>query len=225
MSSNKKVILNICVDKNDRSVVKCYLKGIRVEFMKEKILLSTLELACEKGLGYVSMSQIAARCGLSKSSLYSHYKSKEEIIHKMYEYFRNKAFNQNRNVDISNFNKNSSFIDVLSTIISSYKSMNSEPDLAMFYKMIYAERTLNKEAARVLVLETNRMIEATKRLFTYTNELGISHINDIDAVAMSFALNVNQIMNYEFDLSFIGENPKSYLDLYIKEFARVYGGN
>ena len=136
MSSNKKVILNICVDKNDRSVVKCYLKGIRVEFMKEKILLSTLELACEKGLGYVSMSQIAARCGLSKSSLYSHYKSKEEIIHKMYEYFRNKAFNQNRNVDVSNFNENSSFIDVLSTIISSYKSMNSEPDLAMFYKMI-----------------------------------------------------------------------------------------
>ena len=74
MSSNKKVILNICVDKHDRSVVKCYLKGIRVEFMKEKILLSTLELACEKGLGYVSMSQIAARCGLSKSSLYYHYK-------------------------------------------------------------------------------------------------------------------------------------------------------
>ena len=58
---------------------------------KQDILEATLELACEKGLGSISMSQIADKVGLKKSSLYSHFKSKAEIIESMYEYFREKA--------------------------------------------------------------------------------------------------------------------------------------
>ena len=43
---------------------------------KEKIIMSTLELACENGLRSVSMSQIAEKAGIKKSSLYSHFSSK-----------------------------------------------------------------------------------------------------------------------------------------------------
>lgn len=191
--------------------------------MKEKILISTLELASEKGLRAVSMSQIATKCGLSKSSLYSHYKSKEEIITKMYEYFREKALELNPTIDISSIDENSTFLDVLSIAVEAYKEMNSEHYLAMFYKIIYAERTLDKEAAKILILETNKMVDATKVLFKKTNELGLSHIDNVDVVSMSFALSINQIMNYEYDLYFMGSKDIVCLESYIKEFSRVYG--
>lgn len=191
--------------------------------MKEKILIATLELACEKGLGNVSMSQIASKCGLSKSSLYSHYKSKEDIINKMYEFFREKSYERSNTIDITSFNENSSFYDILISVVESYKHLNNDKYLYKFYKMIYSERTINKEAAKILVLETKKMINATKQLFNYTNSIGVSNIKDVDTVSMSFALNVNQIINYEIDLEFIGEDSDNNIDLFIKEFSRVYG--
>ena len=47
---------------------------------KEKIIMAALELACENGLRSVSMSHIAEKAGMKKSSLYSHFTSMEEII-------------------------------------------------------------------------------------------------------------------------------------------------
>lgn len=58
---------------------------------KEKILMATLELAAEKGLGAVSLSQIAKKVGIQKPSLYNHFSSKDEIIDGLYEYLRSQA--------------------------------------------------------------------------------------------------------------------------------------
>ena len=40
---------------------------------KEEIILTTLELAAEKGLAGVSMSMIADKIGIKKPSLYKHF--------------------------------------------------------------------------------------------------------------------------------------------------------
>ena len=58
---------------------------------KQDILEATLDLACQHGLGRVSMQMIADKVNLKKSSLYSHFKSKDEIIESMYTYFREQA--------------------------------------------------------------------------------------------------------------------------------------
>ena len=44
---------------------------------KEEIIIAVLDLAAEKGLGSVSMSQIAEKMGMRKPSLYNHFSSKE----------------------------------------------------------------------------------------------------------------------------------------------------
>ena len=59
--------------------------------------MATLELACENGLGSVSMSQIVKKAGIKKSTLYSHFSSKEEIISTMYTFLRKQA-NQHREI-------------------------------------------------------------------------------------------------------------------------------
>ena len=58
---------------------------------KEQIILATLELASQNGLGAVSMGQIADRLGIRKPSLYNHFESKEAIIAAMYEYLRERS--------------------------------------------------------------------------------------------------------------------------------------
>ena len=58
---------------------------------REKVLLITLKLASEQGLGNISLSKIAKKVGIQKASLYSHFASKEEIISQLYEFLRDKA--------------------------------------------------------------------------------------------------------------------------------------
>ena len=55
---------------------------------KKEIINAALELASERGLGAVSMQQIADRVGITKASLYNHYSSKDQIIEAMYDFLR-----------------------------------------------------------------------------------------------------------------------------------------
>ena len=135
--------------------------------MKEKIVYATLELACEKGLAGVTMSQIAQRVGLKKSSLYSHFSSKKDIIVEMYELLRNRAKvkNGSEETDYERFVENKSLREILQGVVMSYKKMNLEDDMAKFYKVIMSERSINKDAAAIMVKETQKMILTTKQLF------------------------------------------------------------
>lgn len=61
---------------------------------KEKILLTTFELASENGLGYISLSQIV-KVNIQKASLYSHFSSKDDLINCLYEFLRERVKNTN----------------------------------------------------------------------------------------------------------------------------------
>ena len=59
---------------------------------KEDIIYATLELAAERGMKGVSMSQIAEKVGIKAPSLYNHFKSKDEIIREMYRFLSLELF-------------------------------------------------------------------------------------------------------------------------------------
>ena len=54
---------------------------------KEKIFDVALDLFSKKGYDSVSLREIAEEVGIKKSSIYSHYKSKEDILMDIFEYF------------------------------------------------------------------------------------------------------------------------------------------
>ena len=58
---------------------------------KKDIIMATLELAANKGLGNVSMNMIADKVGIRKPSLYNHFASKEELVEVMYQFLREEA--------------------------------------------------------------------------------------------------------------------------------------
>ena len=86
-----------------------------------------------------------------------------------------------------------------------------------------SERSISKAAAEIMVKETKTLIDATKALFYALQVKGIADCKDADAAAFSFAMGVHAILDYEFDLSFAGEQaPKGMMDEYIEEFSRIY---
>jgi AcrR family transcriptional regulator len=56
-----------------------------IETTKDKIIFAAIDLFAEKGYDAVSMREIAQRVGIQKSSLYSHFESKEEILDRVLE--------------------------------------------------------------------------------------------------------------------------------------------
>ena len=189
---------------------------------KEEILLSTLDLASKYGLKSLSMSQIADSVGIKKPSLYNHFNSKEELIKEMYEYIRNKSKQNIANFILDNINEKSSY-DILYNSVMNYKKMVLNEDMFKFYSVIYSERTTNNEASKIVIEETNKMINATKKLFEFLKGKNKLFIDDIEMASITFSMTIHSLIDYELDCK---KNNQDYnennIKRYIKWFCNQY---
>ena len=191
---------------------------------KEEIVLITLELAAQKGLANVSMSMIADKIGIKKPSLYKHFASKEEIVEAMYEYLRRQAKEKAniKPIDYSTFFAGKTVYEILQSVVRGYIQMNHQEKMLNFYKVIYSERSLNPMAARIVTEETDKMIIATKQLFYAMEVHKLLHFTNPDMSAVSFAMTIHGLMDYELDQSngkCSYETDKNLLDDYLKWFC------
>ena len=191
---------------------------------KQEILEAVLDLACENGLGRITMSQIAARVHLKKSSLYSHFRSKEDLIESMYEYFRSRT-KQDRGLDMDYdaLFEGRTLLEILTAAVNNYRTLSVGGDLGRFYRLILSERMYNPDAAMILAEETKRMILATRMLFYALSAKKIISFEDPDAAALSFALGVHAVMDYENDAALAGiRDADQAMSIYLREFVCVY---
>lgn len=195
---------------------------------KEKIVMAALELAYENGLRSLSMSQIAERAGIRKSSLYSHFPSKEAIISEMYVFLRKQA-NHNREIgqfDYGSYVEGKGLKEILLGTVLDYEKMNMNPQMEMFYKVILSERTLNPTAAEIMVTETKTMIRATKQLFYAIMAKKVATFDDIDAAAVSFAMGIHSILNFRMDDRMAGtDESHGLLEQYVDEFCQAHSSS
>ena len=195
---------------------------------KEDVILATLELAAENGLGSVSMSQIAEKLGIRKPSLYNHFESKEAIIKAMYSFLRERSRSQlsTAAVDLGNLVKDRTAEEMLMFTVMNYNKLNEQPEMMNFYKVIYSQRAIDPTAAGIMAEETEKMLLATKNLFYALKVHGKITIEDVDTAAESFALTVHAITEYQLDCANSGkEIKKDMLGSYVKWFCEQIGGN
>ena len=188
---------------------------------KKEIILATLELAANKGLGNVSMNMIADKVGIKKPSLYNHFSSKEELVEVMYQ-FLSKEAKKTANigaVDYTTFFAGKSALEILRMMVKGYFNMNQQEYMMNFYKVIYSERSLNPVAAKIVVEETDRM------LFYAMEVHKLLHFKNPDMSAVSFAMTIHGLMDYGLDQrngQYSFETDKSLLDNYLKWFCEEY---
>lgn len=188
--------------------------------------MATLELAANKGLGNVSMNMIADKVGIKKTSLYNHFASKEELVEAMYQFLREEA-KKNANVGAIDYTvifAGKSALEILRMMVGGYFHMNQQEHMLNFYKVIYSERSIQPMAAKILAEETEKMIIATKQLFYAMEVHKLLHFQNADMSAVSFAMTVHGLMDYELDLRSGGcktENQeRNDLDEYLQWFCK-----
>ena len=193
---------------------------------KKEIIMATLELAANKGLGNVSMNIIADKVGIKKPSLYNHFASKEELVEAMYQFLREEA-KKNATVGVIDYTvifAGKSALEILRMMVGGYFHMNQQEHMLNFYKVIYSERSIQPMAAKILAEETEKMIIATKQLFYAMEVHKLLHFQNADMSAVSFAMTVHGLMDYELDLRSGGcktENQeRNDLDEYLQWFCK-----
>ena len=191
---------------------------------KIEIIMATLKLAANKGLGNVSMNMIADKVGIKKPSLYNHFASKEELVEAMYQFLREEAKKKANvgGIDYTTIFADKSALEILRMMVGGYFNMNQQEDMLNFYKVIYSERSIQPMAAKILAEETEKMIIATKQLFYAMEVHKLLHFRNADMSAVSFAMTIHGLMDYELDQSngaCRDEIDKKLLDDYLKWFC------
>lgn len=194
--------------------------------MKDQdILLKTLELASRLGLRSLSLSDIAKECGISKSTLYSHFESKEDLIERLYLFLREKAKERNNipPVDYNALFRNRTLKEILRTVTSSYSSMVHDKDLNAFYRVVLSEKSFSPIAAAIYTEETNTMLLTTRNLFYALSSKGLAHFTDIDSEAMVFAFTFHSILVLEEDDGTAGTAvSEGLLDSFLEYFSSIH---
>ena len=194
--------------------------------MKDQdILLKTLELASRLGLRSLSLSDIAKECGISKSTLYSHFESKEDLIERLYLFLREKAKERNiiPPVDYNALFRNKTLKEILRTVTSSYSSMVQDKDLNAFYRVVLSEKSFSPIAADIYTEETNTMLLATRNLFYALSSKGLAHFSDLDNEAMVFAFTYHSILVLEEDDRTAGTAvSEGLMDSFIEYFSSIH---
>ena len=169
------------------------------------------------------MSMIADKIGIKKPSLYKHFKSKDEIVESMYQFLRQQA-KEKANIkpmDYNTFFEGKTALEILQSVVHGYIQMNQQEQMMNFYKVIYSERPINPMAAKIVAEETETMILATKQLFYAMEVHNVLHFNNADMSAVSFAMTIHGLMDYELDQRY-GECEDEKIDLledYLKWFC------
>lgn len=193
---------------------------------KEMILQATLELGAQKGLGKVSLSEIAEKVGIRKATLYSHFESKSKIIEALYAELRRRAREkvQTGPVDYEALVAGKTAKQVLHVVVQQYEKMNANEEIAAFYRFIYAERVLSKDAAAIMAAETNTMQLATRQVFYALQAHRMLKFDNLVAAANCFCFTVHGLLEFKGDL-LLADMPQvadTQLNSFIDEFCKVY---
>ena len=141
----------------------------------------------------------------------------------MYQFLRQQA-KEKANIkpmDYSTFFAGKTALEILQSVVHGYIQMNQQEQMMNFYKVIYSERPINLMAAKIVAEETETMILATKQLFYAMEVHNVLHFNNADMSAVSFAMTIHGLMDYELDQRY-GECEDEKVDLledYLKWFC------
>jgi AcrR family transcriptional regulator len=157
------------------------------EGTKERILSAALDLFADHGFHGVSIRSITARVGIKESSLYNHYKHKEDIAGHIYESFIN------RFLEVSIFweqepSETISFDDLQKAVIDSYLSYFSKITKELFCKMwkfLIAEQYHDERAGKILHgTVRDRMLACNIRFLQKLQSLNLIEPDHVEEAAV-----------------------------------------
>lgn len=197
---------------------------------KDIILDVAIELFAEKGYNRVSIREIAKAVGIKGSSIYNHFKSKEEIMETMLTLYKEESdkyfgsFYMDMNID--NLIESITIEEMLEKSLLMSVGFIGVPKVNRIFKVITAELSYNSKCREFFLREfvvVPRMI--LKEIFGKLAERGMVKAEDPELLAMEFYSFViykyyeDYILRGEIDIDF--EKMKSEFTRHIRFFVSM----
>jgi AcrR family transcriptional regulator len=167
------------------------------------------------GLDNVSLSTIANKLNIAKSSIFSHYKNKEKLIDEMYIYGQ-KLSNKNK----VTFSFDGDSYDVLIKVVDHWHSIYSNKTLFDFYRIVEMQKFIDDRAKEISIAIDAMIFSQTRIVLEILNETNRLDIFELDLAIESFASTFIKYLKNELFLEngdLIWEEER-----YVKRFVEQY---
>ena len=202
--------------------------AIEEKTTKEKIFEAAVDLFAKKGFDATPMREIAEAVGIKKASLYSHYKSKNEIMDTIFKYFK-KELMKMRPPEAINLEK----IDKITPEVFRQRanltlSIFKNPIMEKIFRIISSEQFRDKRA-RTIILECliHEPYSFSKKVLEIMANKGTIAKIDPDIKAMEFQYSIYTLfMEYlllrsdNSDTSKIEELIEKHLDYFVNSLEK-----
>ncbi len=193
---------------------------------KERILETALRLFSEKGYGAVSVRDIAGAVGIRESSLYYHFKNKQDIFDTIVSfcfgraeaYFRDRGLPFAQGDDVSMYRgAGQSRLEEL--LLSTFGYFFDDPWNVRFRKLLTVNQYENEKAKQIYrSLYRDYPLQFQRRLFAGLMEQGEFRRTDPETAALEFYGPVFLLIHTCDSLEEAGEMLKRH----IRQFAGLY---
>lgn len=154
---------------------------------RDKIIEIAVDLFSKKGYNGVSIRDITRAVGIKESSLYNHFKSKDDLLNTIFDLFKTGIGNSSFNLTIIEDGLNQIGLGNFLIQHAAAISKRTNPLMAKIWKIVYMEQ-FRDERARNFVL--NEIMKSPQLFYKKTFELaskkGMIHSKDTDTLAMIY---------------------------------------
>lgn len=185
---------------------------------KKKIFDCSIELIKSKGFEAVSMKEIADIVGITQSSMYNHFKSKQEILDTIYNFYGHYYLKNRPSLEaIEPILRNGSLFDIIKSVTYKFNDDHLKQMTDIIAILLY--RCAIDERARELTksLMVDEGVKFAETVFNKAVEIG--RLSPMDT--HSAAVFINSIKLYMFHIWVVDSSPETTLKVREDE-ARLY---
>lgn len=191
---------------------------------KERILNEALVMFANNGYNGTNLRDLAANLGLSKSALYKHYASKEDIFNELVltiEDYYHKKFGSFDDVISPN-----STDELIEMSLARINFTIHDEKIKLIRKMLLTEQFRNEKISKLATLHISSGVEEMhKAIFTQMIKKGLIKPYDASLLAMEFSSPVSILVQLIDREPHKEQMAMDKIKAHFEHFVKVYGVN
>lgn len=183
---------------------------------KEQIILRAIDIIDELGIDGLTVRKLAEKQGVTEAALYRHFKSKNDIILEVLDYYSNFDSNIMNTIEKNKLDSKSGLIFFVKSFAEYYENYPEITSVCFSYQSLIYDENLRK---KVIEINTNRsvficnLIEKGKTNREFPSNINSEEIANIIMGTFAGIVFDWRIKKYQFSLK---ENALSALDTILK---------
>lgn len=170
---------------------------------KESLILSTIKVISEHGLQGLTTRGVAVKQGVSESTIYKHYKSKNELILSVLEYFSQYDQEIIDSLGLKVLNPIEAILYFVEAYVTYYENYPEITAITLSYEGLMHEAELSDAVKRIFSKRINTihsLIEDAKRENEIPKDVDTESLSDLIIGLERFIILRWRLENYNFSL-------------------------